>query len=159
MINPSSEEIAVLNETGYYTAYFGIDDDKMKNIPAGIYELIASIEGETSEPVKLEIKELVIPASIASGEEMLIKLGQYYWHAGDAAKGMIYANQLLQKDPVSLDGLSLKGDLLVLENSYAAALESYSKAVKEYYKQNGAAADPPEYLLKMITWLKQQSGS
>lgn len=158
MVNPASEDVAVLNETGYYSAYFGIDDDKMKNIPAGIYEITASIEGETSDPVKLEIRIPVMSALVASGEEMLLKFGQYYWHAGVIAKGMQYVNRLLQRNSVSLDGLSLKGDLQVLENSYSPALESYNKAVKEYYKQNGNGAEPPEYLLKMIAWVKEQMG-
>ncbi len=158
MANPSTDDIAVLDDKGYYAAYFGIDADKMKGIPAGMYELIATVENENSEPVNIEIKNEAMPAMVASGEEMLLKMGQYHWHAGDAAKGMQYADQLLRKNPVSVDGLSLKGDLQVLNNSYADALTTFSQAAKEYYKQNGAGTEPPEYLLKMIAWVKEQLG-
>jgi|GEM_PF-5647481 hypothetical protein len=30
VINPSPEEVAVLNEKSYYTAYFGLDADEVK---------------------------------------------------------------------------------------------------------------------------------
>ena len=89
---------------------------------------------------------------------MLLKLGQYCWHAEDVVKGMSYAEKILKKNPVSLDGLSLKGDLQVLSSSYAPALESYKQALKEYYKQNGTGAEPPEYLLNMIEFVKKELG-
>ena len=158
MMHPSAEEVAVLNEKGYYTAYFGMDADKVKSKPAGLYEITASIENESSLPVRIEIKNETTPVAIAGSEEMLLRHGQYYWHAGDAAAGMKYAEKILQKNPASLDGLSLKGDLLLLNNSYAPALESYRKALKEYYKQNGVAAEPPEYLLNMIEFVKKELG-
>lgn len=158
MKNPSAGDVAVLNEKGYYSAYFGVDADEVMNKPAGLYEITALIEEERSKVVIAEIKNEVMSAVVAGSDEMLLKLGQYYWHAGNAAKGMQYAEKILKKNPVSLDGLSLKGDLLLLDNSYAPALESYKQALKEYYKQNGAAAEPPEYLISMIEFVKKELG-
>lgn len=159
MPNPSAEEIAVLDENAYYAAYFGVDADVMKSIPAGIYEMTVSVDGEASQTVRIEIKNEAMPALTASPEELLLRMGQYYWHAGDVPKGMQYADQLLRKNPASLDGLSLKGDLQVLNNSFADALTTFNQATKEYYKQNGTSAEPPEYLLRMITWLKEKLGT
>jgi tetratricopeptide (TPR) repeat protein len=156
MVNPSSEDVAVLNDKGYYTAYFGLDVEEMKKIAAGTYEIIAEIENEKSKPVEVTLKNETMPAAIAGNEEMLLKNGQYYWHAGDVEQGMSYANKLLKRNPASVDGLSLKGDLQVMTNSYQPALESYNMALKEFYKQNPGLTEPPEYLLGMIEWLKGQ---
>ncbi len=156
MVNPSSEDVAVLNDKGYYTAYFGLDADEMKKIAAGSYEIIAETENEKSKPVVMTLKNETMPAAIAGNEEMLLKNGQYYWHAGDAERGMSYADKLLQKNPASVNGLSLKGDLQVMSNSYLQALDSYNMALKEFYKQNPGLTEPPEYLLGMIEWLKGQ---
>lgn len=156
MVNPSSDEIAVLNDKNFYQAFFGIDAEEMKKIPAGTYQVVVEIDNNKSEPTVMMIKNESMPALIAGSEEMLLKIGQYYWHAGDAMQGMIYADKLLQKNPVSVEGLSLKGDLQVHSNLFQPALESYSKALKEFYKQNPVHAEPPEYLLGMIEWLKNQ---
>lgn len=158
MVNPSSEEVAVLNEKGYYSAYFGIDAAEIKSKPAGVYELTASVEGEKSEKLRLEISNVIAPAIIAVSEAMLLKLGQYYWHFGNAEKTIEYAGKILAKNPSSIDGLSLKGDGQVLQKSYQPALETYKKAVKEYYKQNGVNSEPPEYLTTMIDYIKSELG-
>lgn len=156
MKNPSAEEIAILNEQGYYTAFFGIDAEDMQKTPAGTYRITVEAEGEKSVSVQMVIKNETMPFVFSNSDETLLRSGQYFWHAGDAAKGMQVVNRLLQKTPNSLEGLSLKGDLEVLSDSYPAALESYNKALKEYYRQNGNGAEPPEYLLAMIEWVKKQ---
>jgi hypothetical protein len=158
MMNPSTEEMAVLDETGFYMAYFGMDAVETGNIPAGVYIITVGIANEMSLPVKMTIKSESIPAPVLNTEAMLLQNGQYWWHAGNAAEGMAYADKILQKNPSSLDGLSLKGDLQVLNNAYHPALESYNKALKEYYKQNAAGAEPPGYLMEMIAWVKKQLG-
>lgn len=154
MVNPSTDEIAVLNDKNFYQAFFGIDAEEMKKIPAGTYQVVVEIDNNKSEPAGMMIKNESMPALIAESEEKLLKVGQYYWHAGEAMKGMMYADKLLQKNPVSVDGLSLKGDLQVHSNLFQPALESYSKALKEFYKQNPGITEPPEYLVGMIEWLK-----
>lgn len=158
MVNPSSEEVAVLNERGYYTAYFGIDAAEIKNKPAGVYELTASVEGEKSEKLRLEISNVIAPAIIAGSEAMLLKLGQYYWHFGNGEKTIEYAGKILAKNPSSIDGLSLKGDGQLLQKIYQPALDSYTKAMKEYYRQNGTNSEPPEYLISMIDFIKKELG-
>jgi len=158
LMNPSSEAVAVLDENGYYVSYFGLSPEDIRKIPGATYNLTAMIEKESSEIVYVEIKNEVMSAVIAESEEMLLKTGQYYWHLNDAVKTMQYADRILAKNPSSLDGLSLKGDGQVLNQSYLPALETYNKAVKEYYKQNGTGSEPPEYLFSMITFVKKELG-
>jgi hypothetical protein len=69
------------------------------------------------------IKNESMPPAIANSDEMLLKAGQYCWHADDTTGGMKYADKLLQKNSNSIDGLSLKGDLQLLNNAYSPALE------------------------------------
>lgn len=156
MKNPAAEEIAILNEKGYYTAFFGIDAEEMQKIPAGTYRITVEAEREKSVSVQMIIKNETMPSAFANSDETLLRSGQYQWHAGNASDGMKYADKILQKNQNSVDGLSLKGDLQLLDNAYPAALESYNKALKEYYRQNGNGAEPPEYLLAMIEWVKKQ---
>jgi tetratricopeptide (TPR) repeat protein len=101
------------------------------------------------------IKNESMPPAIANSDEMLLKAGQYCRHADDTTGGMKYADKLLQKNSNSIDGLSLKGDLQLLNNAYSPALELYKKALEEYYRQNGNRAEPPEYLLAMIEFAKK----
>lgn len=154
--NPSTENIAVLNENGYYQAYFGIDPDDMKKLTDGEYDITVIIEGESSEPVHLQVKKENMSATVANSEDMLLKTGQYYWHSGDSKKTMQYADMILAKNPASVDGLSLKADALLMTKSYQPALDTYNKALKEFYKQNPGISELPEYLLEMIEWVKTQ---
>jgi tetratricopeptide (TPR) repeat protein len=154
--NPSTEPVAMLGDKGYYQAYFGIDPDDLKKLPDAEYDIIAAIEGKNSDPVHVQIQREDMPATVANSEEMLLKMGQYYWHSGDSKKTMQYAEMILAKNSASIDGLSLKGDAQVMEGSYQPALETYNKAVKEFYKQNPGISEPPEYLLEMIELVKKQ---
>ncbi|MFI5133715.1 MAG: hypothetical protein ACHQEB_05235 [Chitinophagales bacterium] len=156
LINPVAEPEVVLGEQGYYIAYFGIDPEDLKKIPEGIYTITASINGEASEAIQLNIQKENMSDAQAGSEAMLLKLGQYFWHSNNSKKAMSYVDMLLQKKSNSIDGLSLKGDVQVLDKSYLPALETYNKAVKEYYKQNPGVGEPPEYFLEMISWLKTQ---
>jgi len=156
MPNPSSDEIAILNERGYYTAYFGIDAAEMRKITAGTYEIIAEFSKEESQPASLEIRSESLPPGIADSEPILLRNGQYWWHAGDSKQGLKFAERILQKNPVSLDGLSLKGDLQLLDSAFLPALDTFNKALKEFYRQNPVLTEPPEYILAMIDWIKTQ---
>ncbi len=156
--NPSPESIAILDEKGYYIAYFGINPQDMKKIPGGAYQINAIVGGERSDVAQLELRDEIMPLVIAETEEMWLRIGQYYWHANDAEKTIQYADRILKKNPLSLDGLSLKGDGLIIQQSYLPALETFSKAVTEYYKQHGINSEPPGYLLESIAWIKKQLG-
>ncbi|MGH2552100.1 MAG: hypothetical protein ACRDEB_00195 [Chitinophagaceae bacterium] len=158
LTNPTSEAVAILDEKGYYVSYFGVSPEDMKKTPGGSYSIAAIVDGVSSEEAGLEIKSEAMPAIISGSEEMILRTGQYYWHSNDAAKTIQFAEMILAKNPVSLDGLSLKGDGQVLQQSYQQALETFNKAVKEYYRQNGTVAEPPEYLLETISWIKKQLG-
>jgi tetratricopeptide (TPR) repeat protein len=156
--NPSTEMVAVLNEKGYYQAYFGINPDDVRKLPDGEYDITAIMEAESSEPVHLLIQKVNMPLAIANSEAMLLKTGQYYWHNENGEKAVQYADMILAKNPASVDALSLKGDGQIQQKLYQQALETYKKATAEYYKQNGANSEPPEYLLTMIEYVKKELG-
>jgi len=155
---PSTDDTAVLDENGYYAAYFGIDPDQIKQIPAATYVLTATVENETSEPVRIEIQNPDMPSGVAVSERMLLKTGQYHWHKGDGVKTKEYADRILAINPNSLDGLALKGDGQLLQKEYLPAMESYKKAIQEYYRQYGANSEPPEYLFGMMEFIKKETG-
>lgn len=158
MKRPSAKGNAVLDADGYYIASFGIDPETLRSVAPGTYTIHVSASGMSSDAVTLKINPGMMSDAVAGAEAMLLRLGIFYWHAEDAARTIQYADKILAKNPVSLDGLSLKGDGLVLQRSYLPALESYNKAVKEYYKQTGAGSEPPGYLLNMIAFLKKELG-
>lgn len=157
--NPFPESIAILDEKGYYISYFGISPQDMKQIRgASTWQLTATMGSERSNDIRLEIKEEIMPMAIAETEEMWLRIGQYYWHANNAENTIQFADRILKKNPLSLDGLSLKADGLILQKSYLPALEVFNKALTEYYKQNGVNSEPPEYLVESIAWIKKQLG-
>ncbi len=158
MKRPDPGGKAVLDADGYYMASFGIDPDDLKSVDPGTYAIEASINNVLSNAVVLKVESGMMSETLANSEAMLLRLGIYYWHEEDAVKTIQYADRILAKNPTSLDGLSLKGDGQVLQKSYLPALETYNKAVKEYYKQNGAGSEPPEYLLSMIGMVKEKLG-
>lgn len=158
MKKPSTEGKAVLDANGYYIACYGIAPGDLKSVPPGTYTIECIINNIPSKAVLLIVKNGMMSGTLANSETMLLRSGTYYWHAEDGTKTIQYANQILSKNPNSLDGMSLKGDGQVLLKSYLPALDTYNKAVKEYYKQNGAGSEPPEYLLSMIGVVKEKLG-
>ncbi len=155
MLIPATDDIAELNETGYVTAYFGIGPEEMKKIKPGTYEIVSTVEKDKSQPIVLKIRNESMPSSVTDSEAGLIKSGRYYWHTGDADKGMMYADKLLQKNPTSIDALSLKGDLYTVKEDNQEALKYYRKALQEFYKQNPDESESPEYLIVMIGLLQE----
>ena len=158
MVNPQSDAIATLDENGVNLAYFGITPAELKKIPAGKYFVTASLEGQTSERISMELKNEMMPPAVAESADMLLKEGQFYWHINDVSNAMGYADKILQQDPRSLEGFSLKGDIQLLDKAYEPALESYNKALLEFYRQNKGISEEPEYLLGTISWIKKQLG-
>lgn len=158
MKRPSTDGTAVLDANGYYIACYGISPADLKSVPPGTYAIECIINNIPSNTVLLIVRGGMMSEAMAGSEPVLLRLGQYYWHAGSGDKVVEYAGKILAKNPSSLDGLSLKGDGEVLQKSYLPALESYNKAVKEYYKQNGVTSEPPEYLIAMIDFIKKEMG-
>ena len=158
MTNPLAEGVAVLDEKGFYLAYFGLAPEELKQIPGGKYLLITSLEGKNSEPVNLDLSNEDMPGSVANGEEILLREGRYYWHTNEPLKAKSYADKMLQKNPNSIDALSLMGDIQILDRAYQPALDSYNKALKEFYRLNPGIGEEPGYLLGSISWLKGQLG-
>lgn len=151
---------AVLSLDGYKTgsAYFGISPENVQKTEPGHYLITVEWNQAKSEPVELIIKNATIPDAEMSREHTLLHFGRYYWHAGDGKKTLGYAEQMLKKNPASIEGHSLKGDAQFMLEYYLPALESYNQAVKEYFRQQGPLAEPPEYLFSMIGIIKQKLG-
>jgi hypothetical protein len=158
MKKPETSGIAVLDANAVYMACYGINPEDLKSVAPGTYAIELSVNNILSNAVLLKVAGAMMDGPLANSEPMLLRLGEYYWHEEDAVNTMLYADKLLAKNPSSLDGLSLKGDGQVLQKSYLPALETYNKAVKEYYKQNGAGSEPPEYLFSMIAFVKKEMG-
>ena len=156
MVNPTATSTAVLDGSKSVTAYFGISPDDMLTLAAGTYTVSVTMNSITDKII-FEIQRETISEPLMS-EIMLLKYGQFYWHAGDSKKTMQYAEMILKKNGLSVDGLSLKGDAQLMVGSYLPALETFNEAVKQYYKQNGSGAEPPEYLLSMIGMVKEKLG-
>lgn len=157
MSNPACDAVAVLAGGSNILAYYGIAPAEMISVPVGNYEVGVTLNDIVSDKIILQVQRESVNEE-AADEAMLLKYGQFYWHAGDSKQAMNYAGKILKKNPLSVDGYSLKGDAQVMENSYLPALESYNAAKKNYYKQFGNGAEPPEYLLNMIGMVKEKLG-
>lgn len=158
MKKPSTDGAAVVNADGYYIACYGISPDDMPSVLPGTYAVECFINNIPSNAVLLTVKPGRMEETMAVSESVLLQTGKYYWHSGNGVKTIEYADKLLAKNPFSLDGLSLKGDGQLLQRSYLPALETYNKAIAEYYKQNGKDSEPPEYLVSMIDFIKKEMG-
>lgn len=148
----------ILDADGYYILSYVIAPGELKSVKPGTYIIECSINNFPSNTVKLILKSGVMSETMANSESVLLRMGRYYQHADNGGKVVEFADKILAKNPASVDGLSLKGDGQVLQKSYLPALETYNKAVKEYYRQNGADSEPPEYLQSRIDWLNKQLG-
>lgn len=155
---PGTTEKIVLDANSFTMAAFGISPGDIQKVPAGIYDIRIKLNEAESNPVSLQIISGAMPASLRNSVPELLHRGRYAWHMKDAINTLRYANEILGTDPNSIDGFSLQGDGLVLQDSYLPALESFNKALKEYYKQFGENAEPPEYLLGQISSLKKKLG-
>lgn len=159
MKKPATGGEAVLDADGYFMACYGISPDAMRSVSPGTYAIECFINNLPSNAVLFILKPGVMDGAIAGSEPVLLRAGRYYWHDEEGEKTMQFANKILAANPGSLDGLSLKADAQVMQRQYLPALETYNLAVKEYYRQNGAGAEPPEYLYSMVDFIKKQMGN
>jgi hypothetical protein len=151
--NPASEAIADVDGQGIYTAWFGISPEKMQQLAPGNYSISATLQGATVT-VSLEVKNLKTPATASATDSLQLQHGYYYWHANEPAKGLVHAENILTRNPASIAGLSLKGDLLVLQNQWDAAWQAYTRALGEYNKKYPGSKEMPEYLMVSIEFVK-----
>ncbi len=154
---PARDKV-LLDADGYYILSYVIAPGDLKSVAPGTYLIECSINNFPSNQVSLILKSGVMNEAMANSEAVLLRMGRYYQQVDSGDKVVEFADKILVKNPVSVDGLSLKGDGQVLQKYYLPALETFNKAVKEYYRQNGADSEPPEYLQSRIEWLKKQLG-
>lgn len=156
--NPAAEPVLNLDESGYYEIYFGMPANEVSKLPKGTLLISVRNDAFQSNPVSFILTGMKTPVTIANGEEVLLQEGNYYWHSNDGEKVILIAERILSKDPSSIEGLILKGDGHFLQKAYLAALESYNKALKAYYRQVGNNGEPPEYIMAMIAQAKKELG-
>jgi hypothetical protein len=156
MKKPETAGEALMDADGYFMACYGISPDDMRSVPPGTYAIECFINNIPSNAVLFIVKPGVMDKALAGSEPALLRAGRYYWHDEDGEKTMQFASKILVANPGSLDGLSLKADAQVMLKQYLPALETYNLAIKEYYRQNGAGAEPPDYLYSMIDFIKKQ---
>jgi tetratricopeptide (TPR) repeat protein len=150
LLNPGTDDIAELRESGYYIASYGIDPAGMAQLPAGNYELTAMIGSVRSMPIMIRIDAGSLTTTQQNSSLHLLRLGDYYNQAGDVAKAIENADKVLARDAASVAGLVLKADALRYQRAWAAALEMYKKALEAYGKKMGMNAEPPDYILEMM---------
>jgi len=158
LTNSTNPGMVKLDGNSLFVGILRIDPGQLQSVTPGRYEIIVIINETTSNSVILNILPGTMPAVMAQSEKFLLQTGRYYWESNNPTQTLLYAGKALAKNPGSIKALVLKGDGLVLEKSFALALETYGKAISQYYILNGENADPPEYLLAMIHHLKKEMG-
>lgn len=154
---PARDKV-MLDADGYYIQSYVIAPGDLKSVAPGTYLIECSINNFSSNQVTLIVKSGVMNEAMANSGAVLLRMGRYYQQVDNGDKVVEFADRILAKNPASVDGLSLKGDGQVLQKSYLPALETFNKAIKEYYRQNGIDSEPPEYLQSRIDWLNKQLG-
>lgn len=156
--NPGAEPVLSLDESGYYEIYFGLPANEVVKLPKGTLLISVRNDAFQSNPVSFISTGMKTPVTLANGEEVLLQEGNYYWHSNDGEKVVLIAERILSKNSSSIDGLILKGDGHFLQKSFSAALESYNKALKAYYREVGNNGELPEYIMAMIAQAKKELG-
>jgi tetratricopeptide (TPR) repeat protein len=150
------DSVAILGAGAYYKVYFGISETEIQNWNAGKYQVRAICGQMISEPVELIIRAEKIPAAMAESVPVLFKKGRYEWLNDNPDKAIQASAKILEKNPKQPDALAFRGEIFVQKKNYAAALKDFQDALQLYKEKQPGQFEPPEYLLGMIAWLKEQ---
>ena len=96
--NPSVDNIAQLDENGYYIAWFGISPERMQQLPPGRYVITATVRG-ASASTGFEVRQSNLPAALMSADSVQLRHALYYWHANEPEKGLLIVERILRKSP------------------------------------------------------------
>jgi tetratricopeptide (TPR) repeat protein len=150
------EAVAVLNEQAFYAVDFHMPPEAVSLIKPGNYSVKALLDGVWSNEIKITVLPENIPQAVSLSTEMQLRLGQYYLLAGQADKVFNYATAVLQRNPLHLEALILRGEGYILKEDYKLALTDFEKALQQHNKKFPTLYEPPEYLLGTIEWLKDK---
>lgn len=153
---PQTDTVAVLDAGSYYKAFYGISESEMQKWKAGKYRLRAVCEKMVSEPFELTVKAQGMSSIEAESIQMLFKKGRYYWLSGNPGMAIQSVQKIIVKNPALTDAFVFRGEIFVQKMDYAAALKDFTEALKLLSMQHPVQSEPPEYLLGMIAWLKEQ---
>jgi tetratricopeptide (TPR) repeat protein len=156
-----STAIATLDGSTTCLVEFGLDPDDIGKIEPGKYRIRAVVEKVSSEKETgirsfesnaVEIDVLATKLSEDAGEKegYLTTVATYYLKRGTLARASVIVEKILARDTHSLDGLTLLGQINEAKGDYKAALETYRKAVDEFYLQQPDDYEGPRYLVSQI---------
>lgn len=141
--------VAVLDERGRASAWYGISPTEMKKLAHSTLTLRAVIAGVGSEEIKIVVRPEPIPEK---AEEALTALANYLVYAQDFAAAEAAAERILKANAKSVDGLALRGDARAGLGRLAEALADFEAALKLTPK----TYEPPIVLAEKISALKEQ---
>ncbi|MBI5915282.1 MAG: hypothetical protein HY842_07890 [Bacteroidetes bacterium] len=150
--------VAVLDGEGWYSQDFGIRPEQLAAMKPGEYDISVSLAGESSNAVKLVVREQKMPPEVAASEAMRLKLGRFFLAAKELGEAANYTAQILLANPNSLDGSSLQGEILLAQGKYLDALFQLNRAL-EIFNQTADTQEEPEHLLELIERAREKRGN
>jgi hypothetical protein len=96
--------------------------------------------------VHIDAEPSALPADAEEDKHLL--LAEAAQEAKDPKQAEARIDELLARQPKSVDGLTWKGDLLAAAGKTDEAFDAYDRAVNAYVERNPDAAEPPVLLLR-----------
>jgi hypothetical protein len=153
---PQTAPIIILGAEHQYSICYGIDSIGFALLKPGDYLVRARMGKTVSNPVTITVLAQLMPERVVNSPEVLLRFGNYFLQSCNPVKAMEYASRLLRADSVSLSAQVLMADAYYQNMEYVKAAEWYDKAYQGYYKKYGMGAEPPEYLVIMLSLIKQK---
>lgn len=144
----------VLTESNRLIMQFGIDPDVTADWNPGTHELVIEVDSLRSNSTILVITRSTLDGGPT--DHKLLRLAYFNLECGDPAKALSIANQLLERNPRSVDAITLKADAFLVMDDESEALQWYEQALYEYGLQFPDIYEPPEYLLNQIEAIRQR---
>jgi len=141
------QELAVLSATTPVAhVRLRLPAEKTQAIEPGTYQLVAELNGWTSDALELEL----IPEPLSSQLLAAQKHREFAEHLealGDAPGALVEAEAAVTALPTDPDARALKARLLLATKQYAAALALFEELIEEEHARYPNAIDPPFDLL------------
>jgi hypothetical protein len=164
-------KVTLDNKTSGYVAWW-LTAEETAAIPPGDYQLIGMVDttsakaadlwkgNVSSRPVKIQVAAEPKPLFTEQEEKKSVLLANLAQLRGDPKQALVQVDALLTRQPKSLAGLELKGDLLAELGQTEAALRQYDQALAAYLALRPRWGEPPQGLLRkhrevLVRFLKQ----